>query len=382
MGFLDSLGAFGIGAVTYIVPFLFVLTIVVFFHELGHFLVARWCGVKIDTFSIGFGPEIGGFYDKHGTRWRLSWIPLGGYVKFHGDDSVASSADSNALSDMGEEEKRQSFHFKSISQRSAIVAAGPIANFILAIAIFATIFAVVGKFVTPPRVDVITADSVAETAGFEPGDVVLSISGTPIESFSDMQRIVSVNPGVPLDFVVDRGGAQVTLTASPELREVTDRFGNTHRIGLLGIQRTAQADEVSQVRYSPPAAVWEGTKETWFVIERTVSYLVGIVAGREAADQLGGPIRIAEMSGEVAKLGFLALMNLTAVLSISIGFLNLIPIPMLDGGHLLFYGIEAVRGRPLSERAMDIGFRVGLALVLMLMLFATWNDIVSIASRS
>jgi len=382
MSFLDSLSAFGIGTISYLVPFLFVLTIVVFFHELGHFLVARWCGVKIDTFSIGFGPEIGGFYDKHGTRWRLSWVPLGGYVKFHGDDSVASSADSGALAEMSEEEKRVSFHFKSISQRSAIVAAGPIANFILAIAIFAAIFATVGKFVTPPRADVVTADSVAEKAGFESGDLVLSISGKEIDSFSDMQRIVSVNPGVPLDFVVDRGGVEVSLTAAPELREVTDRFGNTHRIGLLGIQRTAQADEVSQVRYSPPAAVWEGTKETWFVIERTVSYLVGIVAGREDADQLGGPIRIAEMSGQVAKLGFLALMNLTAVLSISIGFLNLIPIPMLDGGHLLFYGIEAVRGRPLSERAMDIGFRVGLALVLMLMLFATWNDIVNIASRS
>jgi regulator of sigma E protease len=382
MGFFDTLGAFWGGALTYLVPFLFVLTIVVFFHELGHFLVARWCGVKIDTFSIGFGPEIGGFYDKHGTRWRLSWIPLGGYVKFHGDDSVASSADAEALAGLSEEEKRTSFHFKPLIQRSAIVAAGPFANFILAIAIFATIFVTVGKFVTPPKVDSVSPDSAAAAAGFEPGDTVLSISGQPIESFSDMQRIVSVNPGVPLDFVVNRGGEQIDLTATPELREMTDRFGNTHRIGLLGIQRSAQPDEISQVRYSVPGAVWEGTKETWFVIDRTVSYLVGVIVGREAANQLGGPIRIAEMSGEVAKLGFLALMNLTAVLSISIGFLNLIPIPMLDGGHLLFYGIEAVRGRPLSERAMDIGFRVGLALVLMLMLFATWNDIVNIASRS
>lgn len=381
MGFLDTLGAFGGGAISYVLPFLFVLTIVVFFHELGHFLVARWCGVKIETFSIGFGPEIGGFYDKHGTRWRLSWIPLGGYVKFYGDDSVASSADPEALAAMTEEERRGSFHFKSIGQRAAIVAAGPFANFILAIVIFATVFATVGKFVTPPQVDAIAPDSAAATAGFEPGDTIISISGEPIESFSDMQRIVSVSADVPLEFEVDRGGERVTLTATPDLREVEDRFGNKHRIGLLGIQRSAQPDEIMQVRYSVPGAIWEGTKETWFVIERTVNYLVGIIVGRESADQLSGPIRIAEMSGEVAKLGFLALMNLTAVLSISIGFLNLIPIPMLDGGHLLFYGIEAVRGRPLSERAIDIGFRLGLAMVLMLMLFATWNDIVNIAGR-
>ncbi|WP_436641779.1 RIP metalloprotease RseP [Microbaculum sp. FT89] len=381
MGFLETLGTFGGGAISYVLPFLFVLTIVVFFHELGHFLVARWCGVKIETFSIGFGPEIGGFYDKHGTRWRLSWIPLGGYVKFFGDDSVASSANSEALAEMTEEERRGSFHFKSIGQRSAIVAAGPIANFILAIAIFTAVYATVGKFVTPPQVDAVAPESAAAIAGFEPGDKIVSISGDPIESFSDMQRIVSVSPGIPLEFEVDRGGEKVKLTATPELREVEDRFGNKHRIGLLGIQRSAQPDEIVQVRYSVPVAVWEGTKETWFVIDRTVNYLVGIIVGRESADQLSGPIRIAEMSGQVAKLGFLALMNLTAVLSISIGFLNLIPIPMLDGGHLLFYGIEAVRGRPLSERAIDIGFRLGLAMVLMLMLFATWNDIVNIAGR-
>jgi regulator of sigma E protease len=382
MSFLDTMGAFWGGAFTYIVPFLFVLTVVVFFHELGHFLVARWCGVKIETFSIGFGPEIGGFYDRYGTRWRLSWVPLGGYVKFHGDDSVASSASAEALGNMSEEERGQSFHFKSIAQRAAIVAAGPVANFILAIAIFAVIFSTVGKFVTPPKVDAVAPDSAAAAAGFEPGDTIVSISGEPIGSFADMQRIVSVSPGVSLTFLVDRDGEQITLTATPDLREVTDRFGNTQKIGLLGIQRSAKPDEISQVRYSVPGAVWEGTKETWFVVERTVSYLVGVIAGREPADQLGGPIRIAEMSGQVAKLGFVALMNLTAVLSISIGFLNLVPIPMLDGGHLLFYGIEAARGRPLSDRAMDIGFRVGLALVLMLMLFATWNDIVNIASRS
>lgn len=382
MDILGSVGAFGLGALGYLLPFLFVLTVVVFFHELGHFLVARWCGVRVDTFSIGFGPEIYGFDDRRGTRWRLSWIPLGGYVKFHGDDSVASTPDSEAIARMAPEEQRTSFHAKPLWQRAAVVAAGPIANFLLAIVIFAAIFSTTGRFVTPAKVDAINPGSAAEAAGFVPGDLVVSINGSPIGSFADMQRIVSVNPGVPLEFVVERDGTEIRLTAIPELRQVEDRFGNTQRIGLLGIQRSAQPDEVSQVRYSVPAAVWEGTKETWFVIDRTVSYLAGVIVGREAADQLGGPIRIAEMSGEVAKLGFLALLNLTAILSISIGFLNLLPIPMLDGGHLLFYAIEALRGRPLSERAMDIGFRVGLALVLMLMLFATWNDIVNLAGRS
>lgn len=382
MDIFGSVGAFGLGALGYILPFLFVLTVVVFFHELGHFVVARWCGVRVETFSIGFGREIYGFYDRRGTRWRLSWIPLGGYVKFHGDDSVASTPDHEAVAGMSAEERRTSFHAKPLWQRAAVVAAGPIANFLLAIVIFAAIFSTTGRFVTPAKVDAVNPGSAAEAAGFEPGDLVISIGGSAIGSFAEMQRIVSVSPGVPLEFVVDRDGAEVRLTATPDLRQVEDRFGNTQRIGLLGIQRSAQPDEVSQIRYSVPAAVWEGTKETWFVIDRTVSYLAGVIVGREAADQLGGPIRIAEMSGEVAKLGFLALLNLTAILSISIGFLNLLPIPMLDGGHLLFYAIEALRGRPLSERAMDIGFRVGLALVLMLMLFATWNDIVNLAGRS
>ncbi len=374
MDLLAGLADFGQGVLYYGLPFLFVLTLVIFFHELGHFLVARWCGVKIDTFSIGFGREIGGFYDRHGTRWRLAWIPLGGYVKFHGDDSAASTPDREALAS-SEREDNGNFHTKSLPQRAAIVAAGPIANFILAIVIFATIFMLVGRFVTPAQVDAVNPDGPAAEAGFESGDVVVAIDGRQIDGFSDMQRIVSTSAERELTFVVDRNGELVTLTATPELQEVEDRFGNVHRVGLLGVQRSTDPGDVVRERSAPLAAVWEGTQETWFVIERTGSYIYGIISGREAADQLGGPIRIAQISGQVAESGFVALLNLTAVLSISIGILNLLPIPLLDGGHLLFYAVEAVRGRPLSERAMDIGFRVGLALVLMLMLFATWNDI-------
>jgi regulator of sigma E protease len=375
MEFIAGLGGFGSSVLYYALPFLFVLTIVIFFHELGHFLVARWYGVRIETFSIGFGPEIAGFNDRHGTRWRLAWIPLGGYVKFHGDDSAASTPDREALSQMSDEDLGGNFHAKPLRHRAAIVAAGPIANFILAIVIFATVFMTVGRFITPAEIDVINPGSAAEEAGFEPGDVVISINGQEIEGFADMQRIVSVSPDRELAFVVHRDGERVELLATPQLREVEDRFGNLHRIGLLGIQASTDPGDVERQRSGPVAALWLGTKETWFVIERTGSYLYGVISGREAADQLGGPIRIAQISGQVAEVGFIALINLTAVLSISIGILNLLPVPLLDGGHLLFYAVEALRGRPLSERAMDIGFRVGLALVLMLMLFATWNDI-------
>lgn len=377
---LGSLGAFGGGLAGYIIPFLFVLTIVVFFHELGHFLIARRCGVKVLTFSVGFGPEIAGFHDRYGTRWKLSAIPLGGYVKFFGDDSVASTPDRDANAGMSEEEKKVSFFYKPVGSRAAVVAAGPIANFILAILIFAGIFMIAGKQTTSARVDTVQAGSAAQAAGFQPGDVVRSINGTRIESFSDMQRIVSISAGQQLTIVVERGGAPVTLEATPQLREIKDNFGNVHRIGVLGISRSMAPGDVKTERLGPLEAVIEGVKETWFVVDRTLVYIGGIFVGRENADQLGGPIRIAQVSGEVATAGFTALMHLTAVLSVSIGLLNLFPIPLLDGGHLLFYLIEAVRGRPLSERAQEVGFRIGLAIVVMLMIFATFNDILRLAT--
>ena len=379
-GIMASLGALGGGAVGYIVPFLFVLTIVVFFHELGHFLIARWCGVKVQAFSIGFGPEIVGFNDRYGTRWKLSAVPLGGFVKFFGDENAASVPDREAATQMSEEEKKVSFVYQPVGSRAAVVAAGPIANFILAIVIFAAIFGTVGRQITSARVDTVQPGSAAQTAGFQPGDLVTAINGEPIDSFADMQRIVSVSAGEPLKIVVDRGGAPVTLTATPQLREIKDNFGNAHRLGVLGISRSMHPGDIKTRSYGPLAAVTEGAKETWFIVDRTLSYIGGVFSGREAADQLGGPIRIAQVSGEVATVGFVALMHLTAVLSVSIGLLNLFPIPLLDGGHLLFYGIEAARGRPLSERSQEIGFRIGLAIVVMLMIFATFNDILHLAT--
>jgi regulator of sigma E protease len=375
MDTIFQIAGFGDTILGYLLPFLFVLTVVVFVHELGHFLVARWCGVAVKTFSIGFGPEIAGFTDRHGTRWRLSWIPLGGYVKFIDDDNAAS-AGQKPLEELTPEERKHSFQAKTLGERAAVVAAGPIANFILAIFIFTAIFALFGERITAARVDIVNPGSAAERAGFLPGDRVISIDGQKIESFSEMQRIVGTSPDQQLHFIVERDGKTIEIIATPERKKITDNFGNVIRLGLLGIQRSAAPDDWTLKRHDPVTAFTMALKETWFVISRSLGYLYDVVRGREAADQLGGPIRIAQVSGQVATAGFIALLNLAAIISVSIGLLNLFPIPMLDGGHLLFYLIEAIRGRPLSEATQEIGFRIGLAFVLMLMIFATWNDLI------
>jgi regulator of sigma E protease len=378
--FVHSFNTLSHGFIGYAIPFLFVLTIVVFFHELGHFLIARWAGVKVLTFSLGFGPELVGFNDRHGTRWRISAVPLGGYVKFFGDDTEASTPSAETLANMTEEERAGSFHHKKVGPRAAIVAAGPIANFLLAIVIFTCLFTFFGKPSTTARVDKIEANSAAEAAGFQIGDVVTAIDGTRIDNFTDMQRIVGTRAGERLTFTVKRGDAIVQLQGTPELQVVKDPFGNAHKRGVLGITRKTVAGDVVTERVDPATALWLGVKETWFVIERTLAYIGGVFTGREAADQVGGPLRIAQISGQVATIGLAALIQLAAVLSISIGLLNLFPVPLLDGGHLLFYAVEAIRGRPLSERAQEMGFRIGLGLVLMLMVFATYNDILHLAA--
>lgn len=377
---LAHLNALGGGVVAYIVPFLFVLSLVVFFHELGHFLVARWCGVRVLVFSIGFGPEIVGFNDRHGTRWKISAIPLGGFVKFFGDENAASVPDSARLAAMDADERAHSFMFQPVAKRAAIVVAGPLANFLLAIVIFAGVFMLYGKQTMSARVDSVQADSAAAAAGFKTGDVVVAIDGRPIENFTEMQRIVGASAGEALAITVDRDGNQIVLKATPALKEVKDNFGNVQRVGILGISRSMAPEDLKLHPVAPPQAVVLAVQETWSVIERTLGYIGGVIAGREAANQLGGPIRIAQMSGQVASFGFVPLIQLAAVLSVSIGLLNLFPIPLLDGGHLLFYLIEGVRGRPLSERAQEVGFRIGLAIVLMLMIFATFNDIVHLAT--
>jgi regulator of sigma E protease len=378
--FQHSFNVLGHGLIGYIVPFLFVLTIVVFFHELGHFLIARWAGVKVVTFSLGFGPELAGFNDRLGTRWKISAIPLGGYVKFFGDDSEASTPAPEILSNMTEQERAGSFHHKNVGPRAAIVAAGPIANFILAVVIFAGMALYLGKPSSIPRVDAVQADSVAASSGFKVGDVVISIDGTAIESFADMQRIVSTNAGSQLVFKVKRDGAEITLLATPALKEMKDIFGNSHKIGVLGIQYNAQPSDQRSAPVGFLEALKIGVEQVWFIVQGTFKFVGSLFVGTGSAGDLGGPLRIAQLSGQAASLGFQFLLQLCALLSVSIGLLNLFPVPLLDGGHLLFYLVEAVRGRPLSPRAQEMGSRIGLGLVLMLMVFATYNDILHLAA--
>jgi len=374
--FLSHLHALGGGVVGQIVVFLGVLSVVVFVHELGHFLIARWCGVRILVFSLGFGPELVGFNDRFGTRWKIAAIPLGGYVKFFGDENVASAPDGSRLATMDEQEKSQSFIGQSLPKRAAIVVAGPMANFLLAIAIFAGIFMLYGKptqssQTMSARVDAIVPDSPAAVAGFQPGDLVVSIAGQAIGNFADMQRIVSESAGVTLAITVERSGSSILLQATPKAEK--DILGTP--IGRLGIQGTIAPGSAQLEPVSPPQAVWLGVRETWAVVDTTMRYIGGVVVRNRSPDQLSGPIGIARIIGRASTISSGMVIHIMAVISVSIGLLNLFPIPLLDGGHLLFYSIEALRGRPLSERAQEVGFRIGLAIVLMLMIFATFNDL-------
>lgn len=356
-----------------VIPFLAILTVLVFFHEMGHFLVARWHGVRVEVFSIGFGREIFGFTDRAKTRWKFSLIPLGGYVKFFGDANAASQADGE-VAHMSAEERRVAFPCQGLAARAWIVAAGPGANFVLAIVLLAGLFVTVGQPFTPPVVGNIVPDSAAEAAGIQPGDKIVAINGDTIERFEDVQRVVRPRPGASLSIKVERDGETVSMVAVPRATEQTDNFGNTHVIGLLGVTRSG----VEYVRHGVTTALWRAVLETWDLSAGTLNAVGQIIVGARGTEELGGPIRIAQMSGTVAESGPVPVIWFMAVLSINLGLINLFPIPMLDGGHLLFYGIEAVRGRPLGERAQEYGFRIGLAIVFSLMLFVTFNDLANL----
>ncbi|WP_267550981.1 RIP metalloprotease RseP [Rhizobium rhizogenes] len=540
-----------------VITFVFVLSLLVFVHEMGHYLVGRWSGIRIMAFSIGFGPEIAGFTDRHGTRWKLSLIPLGGYVRFFGDEDASSKTDVDQLSAMTEEERAQSFAGAKLWKRAATVAAGPIANFILAIAIFAVLFSIYGRTAADPVVAMVTRDGAAAEAGIEPGDRLVAIDGVKITTFDEVQRYVGLRPGRTITLSVERDGQKRDFKIIPKLVEDTDQFGNKMEMGRIGIalvdplvtaiepagpaakagilagdrlvavdgnnvatyydigryvsdrpgksivltvQRNGQirdfpvvpekltdtdasgnkkdvgsigiapidplvgsiapdspaeaaslelgdrilsvdgraVSSIGEVQryaaahadkpvtlsierngqardlpvtpkkseeadafgtqteiatigitdgqkpiklryeaYGPLQAVGEGVKQTGSIISGTFEYLANVIGGYMKADQLGGPIRVAQLSGQMATLGFAAVLQFAAILSVSIGLLNLMPVPVLDGGHLMFYAIEAVRGKPLGARAQDIAFRIGFAMVLSLMVFATWNDISS-----
>lgn len=355
----------------YIIPFLIVLSILVFVHEYGHYLVARLCGVKIESFSFGFGPELFGRTDASGTRWKVSAVPLGGYVKMFGDANAASMPGKD-VPDLSEAEKAVSFHHKPLGQRALVVAAGPAANFLFAIVVLAGLFTFFGQPFTPADIGEVQPDSAAAEAGLQPGDLIVAIDGTEIERFEQVQTIVQQAPGETLEIVVERDGELLALMATPEASTITDRFGNEHHIGLLGVSRMG----IDYRQHDPITAIWRASEETVRITLGTLSAVGQMIAGTRGTEEIGGPLRIAQMSGEVAQSGVVALIWFMAVLSVNLGLINLFPIPLLDGGHLLFYGFEFLRGKPLGERTQEYGFRIGLALVLTLMLFATWNDLV------
>lgn len=359
---------------SYVIPFLAVLTVIVFVHEMGHYLVARWNGVAIQTFSIGFGREIFGWNDKHGTRWRLSVIPLGGYVRFVGDMNAASTPDAEAIANADPELAPRLFANKNVWRRIAVVAAGPIANVILTFVILYALLLGYGRYTIPPVIGEVIAGSVAEAGGLQAGDTIVSVDGYAVRGFEDFQRLVATSPERPVSIVLDRNGIEQSIVLVPESAEIEDRFGNSQRIGRIGVSRDVEETDVTLYRPGPVEAIGLTVEEIRFIVQRTAAFLGDFFVGRGDVEQLGGPVKVAKVSGEVATLGVVALINLMALLSLNIGIFNLLPVPMLDGGHLLYYFIEAVRGRPLSMKVQEIGFRFGFALVLALMVFTLFND--------
>ncbi|HEY2753529.1 RIP metalloprotease [Phenylobacterium sp.] len=381
----------------YVIPFLVVVGVVITVHEFGHFLAAKALGTKIDQFSIGFGKPLAHWTDRSGVEWRLGWLPVGGFVRFAGDDNAASVPDQDDLEVLRRELVAREgtaalgsyYHFKPIWQRMVISAAGPVSNFLLSIAIFATLLMVLGETIVPARIEKVVPGGPAARAGFQAGDVIVKADGKPIRTFDSVKQLIILRTGVPIPFVVERGGQQVNLVATPERGDVTDAVGHKHRLGMVGIQFADRADERRVQRYNPIQALAGGVDKTVDVVRTTVFYIGRMVSGRESADQISGPLGMAQISGDLAKQtasaskdlpsfaanAFLTALLLVANISVGIGFLNLMPIPVLDGGHLLFYAYEAVARRPLAAKVQAVGYRVGLALVLGLMLFATVNDL-------
>jgi len=355
--------------------FIVVISVVVFVHEMGHFLVARWCGVRVEVFSIGFGPELFGRHDRRGTRWKVAAIPLGGFVKFFGDADASSGRADEAVP-LTEEEKKVSFHHKSVWARIAIVFAGPATNFLFAIAIFAAVYGAFGQAMIPPVVADVQPDSAAAEAGILPGDRVVAVDGRRVTRFEEIQRLVPLAHGALMTITLERNGRDVSVEAQPRFQEVTDQFGQTLRQPVLGLVADGTTREV--VRLGPVQAVAAAVAKTYGLVEGTLVTVGQMIGGERGTEELGGPLRIAQLSGQVAEMGLVSLLLFTAFLSTNLGLVNLFPIPVLDGGHLAFYAVEAIRGRPLDETAQEYGFRLGLAVIVGLMVFVTWNDIVNL----
>ena len=381
----------------YIVPFLLVLTFIVTIHELGHYGVARLFKVKMDRFAIGFGRALFSRTDKRGVEWRIGWIPAGGYVKFSGDLDASSVPDAAGLAELrqrviaeeGPAAVRDYFHFKPVWQRALITAGGPAANFILAIVIFTVLFATFGDQISPPRVVNVVPGSAAASAGFRPGDLILEANGDPVRRGEDVIRVVTLNSATPVRFVVERGGQRVPLIATPVRTLTEDAVAGQIKVGRIGLEMGYRRDEIRAIRYNPIEAVGAAVRQTGDVLGTTFTYIGRIFSGRESGDLLNGPLGIAKAAGGISQQATageapaglkaanlaLTLIQFAAILSIGIGFINLMPIPVLDGGHLVFYAYEAVAKKPVAAKVQEAGYRVGLALLAGLMLFATWNDL-------
>lgn len=354
--------------------FILVIGPLVFVHEMGHFLVARWCGVQVETFSIGFGREVFGWTDRHGTRWKVAWMPLGGYVRFAGDMNGASVEDTR-WRQLPPDQRERVFHAKPLWQRAAIVAAGPIANFIAAIVILGSFAIAYGEGKTPPIVQTIQQGSPADLAGIKIGDRVTRLNGRSVETFDEIYPIIQDRPGITVDMTVLRAGRPLSLSVTPKTIEERDRFGNVYRIGRIGIGSIGQRVIEPVPLYKAPVVA---ARQTIDILDRMITGIWQLVTGRRSVEELGGPIRIAQMSGQAATLGWQEYVYLVALISINLGFINLLPVPMLDGGHLSFYAVEAIQRRPVSPRTMELAFRSGMYVLLALMVFVTLNDLASL----
>ena len=359
-----------------ILPFIVLILVVVFIHEYGHYYFAKKYGVKVTDFSIGFGKELFGWNDKLGTRWKLCWIPLGGYVKFFGDRNVFSQSDQEEIiKKYSEEERKKLFILKPLYQRSLIVAAGPIANFILAIVIFLFIYMFVGKDFTPAVINEVQKDSPAEVAGLMKNDVILEIDGTEVKSILDVSKLITLSTSDFIDFKVSRYDQDVLLKVKPNIVETEDNLGNKINKRMIGIMVGPYNNKVNHVKLGPAKALYYSLNEVYFVTISSLKYLGSILTGSGDSSQLGGPIRIAKITGQVAQFGIVPFLSIMAYISISLGLINLFPIPLLDGGHLMFYGFEKILGRPLSQKTQEGFFRIGMFLLLFIMFFATYNDL-------
>ncbi len=355
----------------YFASFILIISVIVFIHEYGHFWVARKCGVKIDAFSIGFGPELFGWTDKHGCRWQVAAFPLGGYVKMFGDISAASTPDKKKLEKLSKSEQKMAFHCKPLSNKAAIVAAGPAANFILAIFILTFFIMYYGKPQSSAEVGDVMKGSAAATLGLRSGDYITNLDGKEIKRFEDIREIATMNPGTPIDIIFVRDGRKIKEVITPKLSETKDIFGNKVRVGLIGITSSG----VFYEKVGPSGAIIEAIKQTYSISKNTLVAIGQIITGKRSSSEISGILRIGKYSGQATEKGFSTVIWFMAVLSINLGLINLFPVPLLDGGHLMFYAIEAAKGRPLAERVQNFSFRIGFALLITLMIFATINDL-------